>query len=137
MKSHLESLAEILGVELDSIAGADLEGLLSTVVLVLGDVEIDARQTYRSKGRGGTAKGRGSDEVRGTGGNAPGTTGKGGNVKGRVKKGDRHDVEEKLEIFVQAMGIVSEMKEQHLALNLWLVGIREKIRALKIESRWD
>lgn len=113
MKSHLESLAEILGVEMDDISSADLEGLLSTVVLVLGNVEIEGNR-------------RGGDEVR-----------EGSKARGNDKEKTPHpkigDIEEKLEVFVRAMGIVEGMRELHVALNVWLVGMKERIRVVRGE----
>ncbi|CAG8955402.1 hypothetical protein HYFRA_00010266 [Hymenoscyphus fraxineus] len=125
MKSHLASLAETLGMELNSLMKEDLKTLLSTIVLVLGEDDaspISPSELSRDDNdlkRGGKGKVRGGSVSK-----------KSDNKKKRVK-GEQEDVEEKMETFVKAMGIVEEMKELHLALNLWLVGIREKIRALK------
>ncbi|CAG8979908.1 hypothetical protein HYALB_00011272 [Hymenoscyphus albidus] len=128
MKSHLASLAEILGMELNSLMKEDLETLLSTIGLVLGEDDTtpaspsELSENYNDLKRGGKGKVRGGSASK-----------KSDRKKERVK-GGQADVEEKMETFVKAMGIVEEMKELHLALNLWLVGIREKIRALKGKS---
>lgn len=135
MATHLSSLAEILGIDID----IDPHSLLDINFLteLVDRMNLDTQTTTATKTRAaknarkGKKKGTSTQKKNGR----RGSQGMKGvkNVNSKEIQGSKENVAENMRKLAKAIEIVEKMRGEHLAFHLWMLGVRERIWELSRE----